>query len=424
MAENKFTMKEKHKTFEALTSNASEVLKQKLLRSDETIKHYRSLWRKVEKFMESEQIKGFDSSVGKAFLIQEFGDSDYSGLSKRAKDLIRGVGVLCEFYDTGTVYHVKTQTVFEGPIGKMMAKYLSYKASLRLKKHTIDEQGQHLYRFLCYLNKNSISSVNAVNQLHILEFIKGIDPRFSTLPHMALRVLRGFFSYLYRQRLLDIDLGGMIPKDKFTKQPKLPSVYSQKEIERMLVSIDRGHATGKRNYAIVLLAARLGLRASDIAHLKFENLYWETCTILLDQYKTGRRIELPMLPEVGDAIIDYLRYARPVSKETFVFLLSRSPYTPIHGGAITGIVHSALLQAGINIENRRHGAHALRHSLAGILLEKGTVLPVISEVLGHEKTESTRYYLRIDLKSMKKCVLQVPPVPEAFYNRKGGYFYG
>ncbi|MBW1613051.1 MAG: tyrosine-type recombinase/integrase [Deltaproteobacteria bacterium] len=416
-------MEERCKTFDQITLGASDCLKKKRSRSDGTIRHYNVLWRKVKRYMEFNEIKHFESKVGKDYLLQEYGSCDYSKLSKHDKDIVRGVNVLCEFQETGSLLPVKEQTVFDGPIGQLMIKYLSYKISLRLNKHTIDEKEQHLYRFLCYLNKHGITSVNAINQLHVLYFIKGIDPRYSTLPHMTMRTLRGFFSYLYDQSMLDVDLSCLIPKDKFHKQAKLPSVYSPKEIEAMLTSIDRGNANGKRNYAIVMLAARLGLRASDIANLRFENLQWERCAIRFNQYKTGKVIELPMLPEVGNAIVDYLRYGRPKSEESFVFLLSRSPYTPIHSGAITGIVHSSLVQAGINIDNRKHGSHVLRHSLAGILLEKGTILPIISEVLGHKNTESTKYYLRIDLNSLRKCTIEVPPVRSSFYGQKGGYFY-
>lgn len=416
-------MSEKCKTFTELTCSAADCLRKKLLRSDATIHHYHVLWRKVKRYMESQQISDLDVSVGKAYLLQEFGERDYSRLSKREKDLVRAINVLCEFKETGTIQPVKEPTVFDGPIGELMSNYLSYKISLRLKKHTVDEQEQHLYRFLCHLHAHGITSVHAIHQLHILHFIKGIDLRFSTLPHLTIRTLRGFFHYLYEQHVLEVNLSGMIPKDNFKKQAKLPSTYSAKEIEAMIGSINRANATGKRNYAIVLLAARLGLRASDVANLKFENLLWEQSTIVFNQYKTGKNIELPLLTEVGNAIIDYLRYGRPKSREVFVFLLSRSPYTPLQSCSVTGIVHACLLQAGINIANRKHGAHALRHSLAGILLEKGTILPVISEVLGHENTASTKYYLRIDLKSLRQCTLEVPSISTSFYGQKGGYFY-
>jgi len=192
-------MKEKCKTFVEITSGAADCLREKRSRSEGTIRHYHVLWRKVKKYMESQQIECFDSTVGKDYLLQEFGNRDYSKLSKPEKDLVRGVNILCEFQETGSLLPVKEQTVFDGPIGQLMTKYLSYKTSLRLKKSTIDEQEQHLYRFLCYLNEHDIPSVNAINQLHVLYFIKGIDPRFSTLPHLTLRTLRGFFSYLYDQ---------------------------------------------------------------------------------------------------------------------------------------------------------------------------------------------------------------------------------
>jgi Phage integrase family len=125
-----------------------------------------------------------------------------------------------------------------------------------------------------------------------------------------------------------------------------------------------------------------------------------------------------MFPEVGNAIIDYLKYGRPQSNDTHVFICTKPPYTRIYSWSITGSVHKCLVRAGISIENRKHGPHTLRHSLASRLLERGTIVPVISEVLGHENTESTRYYLRIDLKSMRQCCLEVPMVPSSFYEQK------
>jgi phage integrase family protein len=167
----------------------------------------------------------------------------------------------------------------------------------------------------------------------------------------------------------------------------------------------------------------LGLRASDIANLKFENILWEDNAIRLIQQKTNKELELPLLPEIGNAIIEYLRYGRPKSQSSYIFLLARSPYTHINQPVISQIAKKYFLKANVNIKNKHHGAHALRHSLATLLLEEQVKLPVISEVLGHENTESTSYYLRIDIQSLKKCSLDVSPVCENFYTQKGGYFY-
>ncbi len=417
-------MKRQWETFQELTSDASTFLKEKLSRSNVTIDRYRFYWRKIEKYMKAKQFTCFDISVGEGFLRDKFGGRDYPELSRHEKDQIKCLNVLCEFYRTGAISFLsKEETTFEGPIGQLMMGYLSHLASLRLKATTTFEYERHLSRFLCYLNKNKVAAIQLITQAHILNFIKGIDPRYPSLTHTALQTIRCFFKYLKEKNVLEVDLYSMIPRDNYKNQKKLPSCYSLKEIELMIAAIDRGNPNGKRNYAIVMLASRLGMRASDIAGLQFENLFWEESKIVFNQYKTGNEIELPLLPDVGNAIIDYLKYGRPKSNDTCVFLCTKSPYTRIYSCSITGIVHKALVRAGISIENRKHGPHALRHSLAGILLEKGTIVPVISEVLGHKNTESTNYYLRIDLKSMRKCCLEVPLVSPSFYDQKGGYFY-
>lgn len=416
-------MKSKWRSFDELCFNAAHFLIYKMGRTQETAKQYSCYWRKVKRYMMANNIKMFDSSVGKGYLLEKFGSKDHNQLAKGQKDLIHVVRILCEFSETGSIRPIKEQIVFAGAVGKAMTAYISYRISLRLSKHTIEEGGQHLCRFYKYLDKANVHSAKEISQLHVLNFIKTIDPKYSTLTYRTLESIRGFLKYAYKERLIEQDLATIVPKYNHNRQPRLPSFYSPKEIEAMIASIDRGTPVGKRNYAIVLLAARLGLRASDIANIKFDNLFWDRSTIILDQFKTGKRIELPILPDVGNAIIDYLRYGRPKSECRSVFLKACSPYSPVRRDAITGIVHSCIVRAGINISQRKHGPHALRHSLASILLERETVLPVISEVLGHESTASTNYYLRIDRRSMSKCTLEVPPVDTSFYHQQKGYFY-
>ena len=416
-------MKYTNKGFEALTVRAGDYLLNKLGRAKMTVNFYHRLWRKIDRYMVVEKTNTYSDVVGERYLMQQFGKYDYATLSKSQKDIVRAVNILSEYAKTGQINPIKERTDLHGPIGSLMERYLAHKKALRLKDSTVHECRQHLARFFRYLDQNGITGIEAINHFHVLNFLKGIDARYSTLAHMTLRSIRGLFKYMYENNYIQTDISRLVPKDNHKKQARLPSTYSIQEIEAMLNAINRAKKAGKRNYAVVLLAARLGMRASDIANLKFHNLVWEQNTIVFDQYKTGKGIELPMLAEVGNAIIDYLKYARPKSDCNSVFLLCRSPYTAIKGYCVTGIVHNALVEAGINIKNRRHGPHALRHSLAGILLEQKTTLPVISEVLGHENSESTRYYLRMDLQSMSKCTLDVPPVNTSFYEQGGGYFY-
>ena len=142
----------------------------------------------------------------------------------------------------------------EVPVGKLVTQYLSHLVSLRLKPHTVGEYELYLYRFQSFLNKQGITDVKTISQLHILSHIRETDPRFSSVVHNTLRAIRGFLKYLYEQYLLETDIALLIPKDNFKKQAKLPSTYSPTEIEQMIGGIDRANAIGKRDYAIVLLA--------------------------------------------------------------------------------------------------------------------------------------------------------------------------
>jgi site-specific recombinase XerD len=411
------------RSFKEATFQATKCLKNKLARAEGTVKYYNYHWRKINRFMKFKDLALIDSDICRDYLLQKFGDRDYSALVKGEKDTFRTVTTLIEFLESGTIQARKEVIDFEGSIGQIMINYLSFKSSQRLAKHTIEEYEQHLSRFLRFLKEIHVESIIAVNQAHILNYIKSINPKTISLAHIALRTLRDFFRYLYNHRFLEADLSYMMPRDNYKKQAKIPSIYTVDEIEALIATPDRGSAVGKRDYTIILLAARLGMRASDIANLKFENISWEQNKINLTQFKTRQILELPLLAEVGNAIVDYLKYGRPKSDEPFLFLCARSPFNSIHTPVVTKVVENMFIKTGINTKDRKHGPHALRHSLSGLLLERQPILPVICEVLGHVNTESTRFYLRIDLTSLRQCVLEVPNVTPIFYTQKGGSFY-
>lgn len=416
-------MRKIRNAFDQLIFDAGEELKNKLLRAKKTVIWYRVYWRRMQKELLAKGIAEFTSDIGRQYLLDNFGDYDYATLSKHDKDLIKIVSVLNEYSDTGTLVSYKERIVLNGTIGKQMKQFISYQVSTRLKPSTTHERGHYLSRFLFYLQSRNIMSMSKVNKVVILDYLKTLDRHKPSVAHMTLRAIRLFLKYLFEQGLLKADTSLVVPKDKFIKQPKLPSTYSIDEIQQMIAVIDQSKACGKRDYAIVMLASRLGLRASDIAGLKFENLLWEQSLISFNQFKTDRLLQLPLLADVGEAIIEYLKYGRPTSAEPTVFLAGRSPVGRMHSCGITCVVNRAFIRSGVNISHRKHGPHALRHSLASLLLEQSTVMPVITEVLGHQNSRSTRYYLRIDLTSMKQCMLDAPPVPSDFYDQKGGYFY-
>ncbi|SHM29733.1 Site-specific recombinase XerD [Salegentibacter salegens] len=422
-------MNEQIRAFNELMSEVGNYLESTHAYSGNTVGVYRRGWQRLKEFMVSHGIHNYDQKVEEQFLYYEFEGRKGRKLSKQEQFLANGTRKLTEFQATGQIKvpnlpPKKAPLVFDGVLGGAIVRFLDYKhREERLSAIRLHCYKRCLFLFLEYCNKNKIYAIKDIDLAVLLQYINTIDCG-KTLIVPILSTLRGFLKYLFEQKLLGVDYSKKIPKYRIIGQPKLPSTYSKEEIEKLIVSVDRSSAIGKRNYAIILLAARLGLRASDISRLKFVNLHWDTSTIEIEQVKTGKELILPLLPDVGNAIIDYLKYGRAKSEEPCIFLSERPPYGYFSSSnVVTHIVQRAYIKAGINTKGKRFGPHSLRHSLGFRMLEESTVLPIISEVLGHKNTESTRYYLRIDLKSMQQCMLEVPPVSLDFYSQKGGVFY-
>jgi integrase/recombinase XerD len=410
-------MRKYHTNIEELIVEATSYLQQQSF-AENSIGKYCSTWNQLKEFMKLQQLQIFNAVAGEKFLQFKLGNYKYEKLSSHYKHLVRRVTVLTEFQETGSVLKKRKtrETELTGPIGSMMSGFIAHNTALGFAESTLHTHRLYLSRFLDYLNVKEIVALEMINHVHLITFANEYGNNKPSVKHGILSVIRGFFRYLYDEHILDVDYSKNVPRDNFRRHSKLPSVYTKEEITSMIEVIDRGNPKGKRDYAIILIASRLGLRSSDICNIKFENLNWKQCEITISQQKTRQEVTLPLTTEIGEAIIDYLKYARPVSKLTYVFLNLLAPFDKMTSINLSSSVSKYLQQAGIKINDRKHGMHILRHSLADILLKEKTPLPVISEVLGHKNTCSTMYYLRIDLDSLRQCALNVPAVLPAFYS--------
>lgn len=384
------------------------------------IDRYKSMWRNgIVVFMAEKSIRYYDVSVGEEYLRTHFSAST-SDSSKR--DFIKSIHVLSDLQMNGYISKRRCQPVernLSGPIGLLMEKFLSRLESLRRHRKTIGHHRLHLHRFLSFLESKQIRNIEEIKEEHIIIFVSTITNSNICL----ISSLRNFFRYLFDNHVLSSDLSEALRNYKWNRRAKLPSVYTAKEVLQIESSIKREDPTGKRNFAMMLLATRLGLRVSDIAHLTFDNISWEKSRITLSQFKTGKEIELPLLANVGEAIIDYLKYGRKKSDSQKVFLYTRPPFSATSNDAVAMAIAHLIDSSGVEKTGRKHGAHAMRHSLASRFLENKESMPVISESLGHQNTETTMSYLRIDVESLRQCALDAPAVSESFYVQKGGVFY-
>ncbi|PGS46525.1 hypothetical protein COC46_20865 [Bacillus sp. AFS041924] len=195
------------------------------------------------------------------------------------------------------------------------------------------------------------------------------------------------------------------------KQTCIPSVWTEDELKKLIAAIDRGSPKGKRDYAIILMACCLGLRCTDIKNLKMENFHWEDKKLVFYQSKTRQLLTLPLTPEVGWAVIDYLKYGRPKINSPYLFVKHIAPFGPFsEGDHLNQLIKRYMELAHISSLKKRRGMHSLRHTLASMLLEKDTPLSTISDILGHVDTDTTAVYLKVDIKKLKECSLDFEEV--------------
>ena len=389
--------------------------------TENRISKYRGLWRiGIERFLKAKGTDVYNTNLGAEFITT----CNFHGTVRpQEREKIRSVQVLDDMLTLGYIRKCCYQPIFhalEGEIGQEMEKLIVHLTNLRRSETTIKKYRLYLSEFLAHLNMHGVKHVCDIAEQHILTFLSA-HPTNKVYVVSALRVL---VRYWKQEHIIGNRFDDLFLSLKFRKRERIPSYFTAEEVVKVEQSISRSSGTGKRNYAMVLLASRLGLRASDIAALQFSNLDWDNDTIHLTMKKTQKKIELPLLAEVGNAIIDYLKYGRPKSDLKNVFISSRAPYTRLSRLAVCSAINAVICKSGIDIVGKRHGPHSLRHSLASAMLKEGTMMPVISESLGHRSTQTTLTYLKIDIESLLKCALPVPPVPDDFYMQRGGAFYG
>ncbi|MBW1838497.1 MAG: tyrosine-type recombinase/integrase [Deltaproteobacteria bacterium] len=270
-------------------------------------------------------------------------------------------------------------------------------------------------RMLIFFNAKGVNDINDLTAEDISAFFKTQIELDSRTVATLLTTIRVFFRHLYQTNITQKDYTTKLPNIKANRNFKLPKTWEKEDVLTILNSIDRGSPVGKRDYAILMLITRYGLRSSDIKDLKLSNLRWDTNTIEIIQNKTKNPLQLPLLKDVGWAIIDYLKHGRPKSDSLNVFLTCTVPYRPFgtHSPGLNAVLTKYIRSAGVKIQREvPKGVHSLRHTLASSMLSNDIPLPVISSVLGHVTQKATGHYLHIDIERLRECALD----PEVLLN--------
>jgi site-specific recombinase XerD len=223
---------------------------------------------------------------------------------------------------------------------------------------------------------------------------------------LVVTALRSFLRYLFVRGIVATDLATCVPTIATWSLSNVPRFLAREQIQKILASCDKETAIGKRDYALLLLLARLGLRAGEVVALTLDDFDWEAGLVTV-RGKGKRVAQMPVPSEVGTAIADYLSTGRPRCSSRRVFIRAKAPLTGFANSiAICSLVDRAMERAGVESEYR--GSHVFRHSLATGMLNHGASLDEIGDLLRHRRPETTRIYAKVDLMSLRSIALPWP----------------
>lgn len=290
-------------------------------------------------------------------------------------------------------------------IEKSFAYYLSQERGL--SQDTLDNYLPVARRFITERFSDGKVVLRKLSSQDISGFIIRYAHTMSpSSAQLMVTALRSFLRFLYQQGEIDTNLAAAVPTVAKWRFTELPKFLKPEETERLLQSCAQNTMIGKRDYAVLLLLSRLGLRAGEIVHMNLDDIHWETGEFLV-RGKSSREERLPLPHDVGEALANYLRHGRPCCSSRRVFIRMRAPRQGFSSSAaVCDIVRRALSRAEINAGFK--GAHLLRHTLATTMLRGGASLLEIGEILRHQQPSTTEIYAKVDLSALRSIAQPWP----------------
>ena len=378
--------------------------------TDSTIGLRQRHWKEYFNFHGSLDV---DENSMNEFLLKCHGIAPNNiNISKTQYEVRAAIRNLLEFRTHGKIINYHT------PWFKDLPWVESYKPvvdefieSITAKGHlpdTIVSYERTLKKLTNHLHSIGIESFAEMEPAHITSFLVATANQSVKNLKSILCNLRMLFRYLYLNEHNAIDLSLFLPKSNvLLKRRRIPTTWTREDVEKILSCVDIANPVGKRDYAIILLVARLGVRVSDVIRLKFDDIKWDKNCIHITQHKTNQPLVLPLFEDVGNSIIDYIKHGRPALDSDLIFVTHKPPFGKFSdNNHLYGMFNKYLVKSGIVVTpDKNHGMHSLRHTLANELLRNEIPLPVIAEILGHKSLKSTMQYLRADVEQLRYCTL-------------------
>ena len=375
-------------------------------------------WNRIQTWMDAQGLAQYSREIGLRFCSEELGGYlSRQGMTNEDHCTLRAARMLISYQEDGDfeLRAPRIEHILSGPVGDAANHYLESRKNVLSNPSYRDKK-----LYLCHISEYCQQEDITLDELTSDEIEAFFEHMHYSLAsrHNCAGCLRGFLRYCYDTRITARDMSAFVLPDNYKKNCKLPTTYEEDEIRAMLAAVERSSAIGKRDYLILLLAAEYGWRSMDITSFCFGNIDWDRNKIVFIQHKTCAIVEYPLLSSVGNAVIDYLKHGRPESNAEQIIVAHTNGHRgePLSSPTIHSIVTRYIRKANIpNWQNKKHGAHSLRHSLATNLLKKNIPMPIISTVMGHQNTSTTSIYISLDVEKLRKCSIPIPPIHSPYY---------
>lgn len=292
---------------------------------------------------------------------------------------------------------------------ELMLKFDDYSRNYKsLFSSTIKNRHVYIQRFFKWFYKQKYYSLKEVNFDKLAQFLTNYHGKYSLESSRKLHLaLRSFFTYCRLYNIIEYDFRPLLPLKRTYSKSYIPAVLKEDELEILIKNSKTDLSkNGIRNYAILLLLICYGVRGCQIRTLKFIDINWKESTIYFKACKNSNSITQLLLPDVGNAIIDYIENARPASSNDTLFLSTKPPQKDLTSSGLSTIIQKMIDKANIALPyNALKGTHLFRHTFASRLLSSGESFKNISDLLGHKTYESTMIYTKIDINNLKKVCL-------------------
>ena len=396
----------RRKTIQELVSGLTEHLEQIGYRPS-SLKTYGGILERLQDYCATRSTETFTMDLGREFVQDCYGA--VLGERERLKNISRAVHMLADFQRFGMVF--KQQNVrrngFSPEYAQLFERFLESRHKSGIADSSVAKYRNFLFRFERFLKDRGVNHFHQLALHHVNVYVESMAGYSKNTISAALGMLRLLFDYARNNGFHRVSFSNALPSVKYSQTSRLPVTFSADETKRILKTIDTHNPIGKRNYAITLLVAKLGLRISDAISLRFDSMDWQAKTISIRQQKTGVPLTLPLPEDAGWAIIEYLKHGRPETNCEHIFVRHHAPYDALASN-VQKDMQRLVQKAGIHVSpDKRLGMHSFRHSIASTMLSQGATLSEIAQILGHTSTEVTQDYISLTPTLLRECALEV-----------------